>query len=109
MIPVRGIANQHLGVRWCRPRNRETTTLGRPLRQAFPYWRETVPRAPWVRRRRATDSPRPAGRRWAGRLRQRSSVARQAILVKVTRRGRTTVSGLPSADTRHLLLPIDLD
>jgi CDP-diacylglycerol--serine O-phosphatidyltransferase len=67
-----------------------------------------VPRALWVRRRRATDSPRPAGRRWAGRLRQRSSLARQAILIKVTRRGRGSGAGAV-ADSRHLVLPADLD
>jgi CDP-diacylglycerol--serine O-phosphatidyltransferase len=44
-----------------------------------------VPRAPW-RRRRTTDSPRPAGRRWAGRLRRSGSLARQVLLVG--RRGR---------------------
>lgn len=44
-----------------------------------------VPRAPW-RRRRTTDSPRPAGRRWAGRLRRSSTFARQVLLVRVGRR-----------------------
>ena len=38
-----------------------------------------MPRAPW-RRRRVTDSPRPAGRRWAGRLRRSGSLARQVLL-----------------------------
>lgn len=44
-----------------------------------------MPRAPW-RRRRSTDSPRPAGRRWAGRLRRGSAFARQVLLVRVGRR-----------------------
>jgi CDP-diacylglycerol---serine O-phosphatidyltransferase len=44
-----------------------------------------VPRAPW-HRRRTTDSPRPAGRRWAGRLRRGGTLARQALLVRVARR-----------------------
>ncbi len=70
-----------------------------------------MPRAPWVRRRRPTDSPRPAGRRWAGRLRRRSSLARQAILVKVTRRGRRDGSSVGPIGTigesRHLVLPAD--
>jgi CDP-diacylglycerol--serine O-phosphatidyltransferase len=46
---------------------------------------EHVPRAPW-RRRRSTDSPRPAGRRWAGRLRRSGTIARQALTVRVGRR-----------------------
>jgi CDP-diacylglycerol--serine O-phosphatidyltransferase len=44
-----------------------------------------VPSTPW-RRRRSTDSPRPAGRRWAGRLRRGGTIARQALLVRVGRR-----------------------
>jgi len=44
-----------------------------------------VPSTPW-RRRRTTDSPRPAGRRWAGRLRRGGTLARQALLVRVVRR-----------------------
>ncbi len=44
-----------------------------------------MPSTPW-RRRRTTDSPRPAGRRWAGRLRRGGSLARQALLVRVGRR-----------------------
>ncbi|SCG35528.1 CDP-diacylglycerol---serine O-phosphatidyltransferase [Micromonospora echinaurantiaca] len=44
-----------------------------------------MPRAPW-RRRRTTDSPRPAGRRWAGPLRRSSTFARQVLLVRVGRR-----------------------
>lgn len=39
-----------------------------------------VPTAPW-RRHRTIDSPRPAGRRWAGRLRRSGTVARQVLLV----------------------------
>src|SRR6266540_1937056 len=50
-----------------------------------PLMEDYVPRAPW-RRRRTTDSPRPAGRRWAGRLRRSGSLARQVLLVG--RRGR---------------------
>ncbi|HET6531995.1 MAG TPA: CDP-alcohol phosphatidyltransferase, partial [Actinoplanes sp.] len=46
-----------------------------------------MPRTPW-RRPRTTDSPRPAGRRWAGRLRRGGSAARQALLVRVGRRSR---------------------
>src|SRR4051794_11571416 len=48
-------------------------------------WRKHVPSTPW-RRRRTTDSPRPAGRRWAGRLRRGGTLARQALLVRVSRR-----------------------
>jgi CDP-diacylglycerol--serine O-phosphatidyltransferase len=47
-----------------------------------------VPRAIW-RRRRTTDSPRPAGRQWAGRLRQGGNAARHMLLVRVGRRRRT--------------------
>jgi len=46
---------------------------------------EHVPSTPW-RRRRTADSPRPAGRRWAGRLRRGGTIARQALLVRVGRR-----------------------
>jgi len=46
-----------------------------------------VPRAPW-RRRRTSDSPRPAGRRWAGRLRRSGTFARQVLLVRVGLRDR---------------------
>lgn len=56
-----------------------------------------MPRAPW-RRRRTTDSPRPAGRRWAGPLRRSSTFARQVLLVRVGRRDddlRTTDVTLP--------------
>src|SRR6185436_11882158 len=52
-----------------------------------PKMEEHVPRTPW-RRRRTTDSPRPAGRRWAGRLRRGGTLARQALLVRVGRRSR---------------------
>ncbi len=45
-----------------------------------------MPRAPW-RRRRTTDSPRPAGRSWTGPLRRSGSLARQVLLVRVGRRG----------------------
>ena len=44
-------------------------------------------RAPWPRRR-TTDSPRPAGRRWAGSLRRSGTFARQVLLVRVGRRSR---------------------
>ena len=44
-----------------------------------------MPRALW-RRRRTTDSPRPAGRRWTGGLRRSSTFARQVLLVRVGRR-----------------------
>ncbi|HEU0241331.1 MAG TPA: CDP-alcohol phosphatidyltransferase family protein [Micromonosporaceae bacterium] len=45
-----------------------------------------MPRAPW--RRRSNDSPRPAGRRWTGRLRRSGSLARQApfLMIRVVRR-----------------------
>src|ERR687893_2502127 len=56
-------------------------------RAVDPKMEEHVPRTPW-RRRRTTDSPRPAGRRWAGRLRRGGSAARQALLVRVGRRSR---------------------
>ncbi len=39
------------------------------------YMEDLVPRAPW-QRRRTTDSDRPAGRRWAGRLRSARQVLR---------------------------------
>jgi CDP-diacylglycerol--serine O-phosphatidyltransferase len=48
---------------------------------------DELPRALW-RRRRTTDSPRPAGRRWAGRLRRSGTFARQVLLVRVGRRRR---------------------
>ena len=51
-----------------------------------------MPRAPW-RRRRTTDSPRPAGRRWAGRLRRSSTFARQVLLVRVGRRDGDQLNG----------------
>ena len=46
-----------------------------------------MPSTPW-RRHRTTDSPRPGGRRWAGRLRRSGTLARQALLVRVGRRSR---------------------
>ncbi|HWB36204.1 MAG TPA: CDP-alcohol phosphatidyltransferase family protein [Rugosimonospora sp.] len=42
-------------------------------------------------------------------MRQRSSLARQAILVKVIRRGRRGETGATLADSQHLVLPADLD
>jgi CDP-diacylglycerol---serine O-phosphatidyltransferase len=57
-----------------------------------------VPRAPW--RRRATDSPRPAGRRWAGRLRRSGSLARQVLFARARRRsdfGATIIVADPGA------------
>src|SRR6185436_6516402 len=68
-------------------------------------WRKHVPRTPW-RRRRATDSPRPAGRRWAGRLRRSGSLARQMLLVGRVgrRRGDGTVTRATS-----VLLPAEPD
>src|SRR5262245_12160537 len=54
-----------------------------------PVMEGPVPRAPW-RRRRSTDSPRPAGR-WAGRLRRGGTVARQVLLVRMGRRRRDAV------------------
>ncbi|WFE23436.1 phosphatidylcholine/phosphatidylserine synthase [Solwaraspora sp. WMMD937] len=61
-------------------------------------------RAPW-RRRRTTDSPRPAGRQWAGRrwtgpLRRSGSLARQVLLVRVGRSGSDRLRfGRRSADS----------
>lgn len=43
-----------------------------------------MPRAPW--RRRTNDSPRPAGRRWTGRLRRSGTLARTALMTRVVRR-----------------------
>jgi len=43
-----------------------------------------VPRPPW-RRRRVTDSPRPAGR-WTGKLRSSGRMAREVLLVRVGKR-----------------------
>jgi CDP-diacylglycerol---serine O-phosphatidyltransferase len=57
-----------------------------------------VPSTPW-RRRRSTDSPRPAGRRWAGRLRRSGTIARQALLVRVGRRSGDS-SGRAATATR---------
>ncbi len=52
----------------------------------YPVMEGSVPRAPW-RRRRATDSPRPAGR-WTGRLRRGGSFARQVLVGRGRREGR---------------------
>jgi CDP-diacylglycerol--serine O-phosphatidyltransferase len=59
-----------------------------------------VPRTPWGRRRTA-DSPRPGGRRWAGRLRRG---ARRVLLVRVGRRrrsGSVVLPGGPDAQDGH--------
>jgi CDP-diacylglycerol--serine O-phosphatidyltransferase len=57
---------------------------------------DQVPRAPW-QRRRTTDSDRPAGRRWAGRLRS----ARQALRVGRRRtENATTTSLIVPGDSR---------
>lgn len=62
-------------------------TAGPPMAgRSIPVMEENVPRAPW-RRRGTTDSPRPGGRRWAGRLRRGGAFARQVLLVRVGRRG----------------------
>src|SRR5947209_10523400 len=105
-----GIANRHPRMRWC---SRE---FGDPTVSV--HWRESVPRTPWGRRR-TTDSPRPAGRRWAGRLRRSGSLARRVLTVRVGRRHRSGGSVLPGAqDTRdgpssrldgsRLIVPADL-
>ena len=63
-----------------------------------------MPRAIW-RRRRTTDSPRPQGRQWTGRLRQGGSFARQMLLVRVGRRGTAPVIDAPersAIDARRL-------
>lgn len=63
-------------------------TAGPPTAgRSIPVMEGNVPRAPW-RRRGTTDSPRPGGRRWAGRLRRGGAFARQVLLVRVGRRGR---------------------
>ncbi|HET6213427.1 MAG TPA: CDP-alcohol phosphatidyltransferase family protein [Micromonosporaceae bacterium] len=61
-----------------------------------------MPRAPW-RRRRTTDSPRPAGR-WTGKLRRGGSLARQVLLVRVGRRRRNE-SAVTSAPAGRFLRP----
>lgn len=61
-----------------------------------------MPRVIW-RRRRATDSPRPAGRQWSGRLRAGGSKARQMLLVPVGRLRRSH-----SVKTPHVLPGVDL-
>jgi CDP-diacylglycerol--serine O-phosphatidyltransferase len=65
-----------------------------------------VPRAPW-RRRRTTDSPRPAGRGWARQLRRSGSLARQVFLVG--RPGRRRAESASAATTLILPEPRDLD
>ncbi|MFD1368585.1 CDP-alcohol phosphatidyltransferase family protein [Actinoplanes sichuanensis] len=65
-----------------------------------------MPSTPW-RRRRSTDSPRPAGRRWAGRLRRGGSLARQALMVRVGRRSAET--GRAATATRAEVLHIGSD
>ncbi len=75
-----------------------------------------MPRTPWGRRR-TTDSPRPRGRRWAGRLRRS---ARRVLLVRVGRRRRSggvLLPGRPDAQDGHnsrldgsrLIVAADLD
>lgn len=51
-----------------------------------------MPTAPW-RRLRITDIPRPAGRRWAGRLRRSGSLARQMLLRGRIIRRRSEIGG----------------
>ena len=96
------IANAGSPVQWCTPLNRSAGAQMRPARDSrtpaaaaeppIPTMEEHVPRAPW-RRRRTTDSPRPAGRRWAGRLRRSGTFARQVLLVRVGRRRRRVARG----------------
>ncbi|SCE72079.1 CDP-diacylglycerol---serine O-phosphatidyltransferase [Micromonospora haikouensis] len=62
-----------------------------------------MPRAPW-RRRRTTDSPRPAGRRWAGPLRRSSTFARQVLLVRVGRRDGVAAAGTDLTSPEHRYL-----
>ncbi len=61
-----------------------------------------MPSTPW-RRRRTTDSPRPAGRRWAGRLRRGGTLARQALLVRVSRRNNSETSRAATATRAEVL------
>src|SRR3954471_10844991 len=68
---------------------------------------EHVPRTPW-RRRRTTDSPRPAGRRWAGRLRRSGTIARQALTVRVGRRRADSGSGATAVRSEVLYTGSDL-
>jgi len=67
-----------------------------------------VPRAPW-RRRRTTDSPRPAGR-WTGKLRRSGTFARRVLLVPVARRRRNPLTGatLTGANATLMLPRADL-
>ncbi len=68
-----------------------------------------MPRTPW-RRTRVTDSPRPAGRRWTGKLRRSGTVAREVLLVPVRRRRRreagTTTIVRPAGYHLEALAPI---
>lgn len=58
-----------------------------------------MPKTSW-RRRRGLDSPRPAGRRWTGKLRRGGSVARDVLLVRVGRRRHPEPqSGTPGTTT----------
>src|SRR5437763_16745855 len=72
---------------------------------------DSVPRTPWGRRR-TTGSPRPGGRRWAGRLRRG---ARRVLLVRVGRRRRANavlLPGGPDAQDGHnsrLIVTAELD
>lgn len=50
-----------------------------------------MPRASW-RRRRTVDPPRPAGRRWTGRLRRGGVLARQVLRVRHRRRAGSTLT-----------------
>src|SRR4051812_26782647 len=63
---------------------------------------EQLPSTPW-RRRRTTDSPRPAGRRWAGRLRRSGTLARQALLVRVGRRPRDAAGRAATATRAEVI------
>ena len=78
-----------------------------------------MPRTPWGRRR-TNDSPRPGGRRWAGRLRRSGSLARRVLLVRVGRRRRAGAGALSAPqdtldahssrlDGSRLIVPADLD
>ncbi len=62
-----------------------------------------MPRAPW--RRRSSDSPRPAGRRWTGSLRRNGTRARHALVARVVRRRHiaTAVPGSPTIVTSATL------
>ncbi len=68
-----------------------------------------VPRAPW--RRRTSDSPRPAGRRWTGGLRRSGTMARRALMTRVVRRRHTAtdLTGSTLTPTTTLQAPSGLD